>query len=165
MRMLRRSYLIAVLLGLTAPCACGAEPAADRVLVNGNILTVDASDSVAQAVAIGGGRIVGVGTNSEIEAFMGPATDRIDLQGRTVTPGLLDAHLHLSSGGLSRITEADLSFPLVKSVGDTGKMRVAIADLRSGRRHSHVERLPRGAGGRRPVGPRVRPVALAGNAG
>jgi predicted amidohydrolase YtcJ len=129
MRMLRRCYLIAVLLGLAAPCACGAEPAADRVLVNGNILTVDASDSVAQAVAIGGGRIVGVGTNSEIEAFTGPATDRIDLQGRTVTPGLLDAHLHLSSGGLSRITEADLSFPLVKSVGDAGKMRGAIAAM------------------------------------
>jgi hypothetical protein len=95
-----------------------AESPADRILVNGKVLTVDADDSVAEALAIRDGRILAVGTTAEIEALAGPATGRIDLAGRTVTPGLLDAHLHLSSGGLLRLTQADLSFPIVKSVAD-----------------------------------------------
>ena len=95
-----------------------AEPPADRVLVNGNVLTVDAHDSVAGAIAIRDGRIVAVGTTAEIEALAGPGTDRIDLQGLTVTPGLLDSHLHLSSGGLLRLTQADLSFPMIQSIAD-----------------------------------------------
>jgi hypothetical protein len=95
-----------------------AEPPADRILVNGKIITVDADDSIAEALAIRDGRITTVGSNAEIEALAGPNTDRIDLAGRTATPGLLDAHLHLSSGGLQRLTQADLSFPIVKSVAD-----------------------------------------------
>ncbi len=82
----------------------GRSPAglhADRVLVNGNILTVDADDSVAQALAIRDGRIVAVGTNDEIEALVGTGTERIDLQGLTATPGLLDIHCHFANGGLS----------------------------------------------------------------
>jgi predicted amidohydrolase YtcJ len=107
--------------------AQAAEPAADRILVNGKVITVDARDSTAEAVAIRDGRIAAVGGNAAIEALAGPATERIDLAGRTVTPGLLDAHLHLSSGGLLRLTQADLSFPLVKSIGDV----VALVEQRS----------------------------------
>jgi len=91
---------------------------ADRVLVNGRILTVDAEDSIAQAVAIRGGRIVAVGTNAEIEAMAGPETVRIDLTGLTATPGLLDAHAHFSSGGLVRLVNIDLSYPQVKNIAD-----------------------------------------------
>jgi predicted amidohydrolase YtcJ len=118
MQLPRPCFAPAALLVLVACCANGGEPAADRALVNGNILTVDASDSVMQALAIRDGRIVAVGTNAEIGALVGPQTDLIDLQGRTATPGLIDAHLHLSSGGLSRLTQADLSFPLIKSIDD-----------------------------------------------
>src|SRR6476469_5488467 len=67
---------------------------ADTVLTNGTVLTVDARDSVAQAVAIADGKIVAVGTNSEIQTFVGPNTATIDLHGRTVTPGLIDTHCH-----------------------------------------------------------------------
>ena len=91
---------------------------ADRVLVNGNILTVDAKDSVAEAVAIRDGRITAVGTNTEIEVLTGPGTDRIDLDGLTATPGLLDTHVHFSYGGLIKLTQADLSFPQVKNIED-----------------------------------------------
>jgi predicted amidohydrolase YtcJ len=112
----RNLILAAVALWFTSTMA--AERPADRVLVNGNVLTVDAQDSVAEAIAIRDGRILAVGDNAEIEALAGPDTDRIDLDGLTVTPGLLDAHLHLSSGGLLRLTQADLSFPMVKSVRD-----------------------------------------------
>jgi predicted amidohydrolase YtcJ len=109
---------IFVALFLSAMPLGAAQPPADRVLVNGNILTVDAQDSIAKAIAIRNGRIVAVGTDAEIEALTGPDTERIDLAGLTATPGLLDAHLHLSSGGLLRLTQADLSFPIVKSIED-----------------------------------------------
>src|SRR5262245_7856210 len=61
---------------------------AERVLINGRIITMDAADSIAQAVAIAGGNIVAVGTNDRVKAAIGPRTEVIDLAGRTVTPGL-----------------------------------------------------------------------------
>lgn len=105
------------------PClAWTADGPADRILVNGNILTVDAGDTVAQAIAIRDGRIIAVGTDTEIEALAGPATDRIDLQGYTATPGLIDSHVHFSYGGLLRLTQLDLNYPYVKSISDITKM-------------------------------------------
>jgi predicted amidohydrolase YtcJ len=95
-----------------------ADQPADRILFNGRILTVDAQDRIAEAIAIRDGRILAVGTTAEIERLAGPATERIDLAGRTATPGLIDAHAHFSSGGLLRLTHVDLSFPQVKSVAD-----------------------------------------------
>src|SRR5262245_20663716 len=71
-------------------------PPADRVLLNGQVLTVDANDSVAEAVAISGGRIVAVGSTSDVRGWVGPSTDVIDLRGRTATPGLIDTHVHFS---------------------------------------------------------------------
>jgi predicted amidohydrolase YtcJ len=87
------------------------------VLVNGHILTVDARDSVAEAVAITAGRIVAVGSSAQILALAGPRTERIDLHGLTATPGLIDAHCHFLDGALQR-SAVDLSYPAVKSVAD-----------------------------------------------
>ena len=106
---------------LTSQLEAGA-PFADRVLVNGNILTIDANDSVAEAVAIHDGRIMAVGTTTKIEALAGPGTDRIDLDGLTATPGLLDSHVHFSYGGLIKLTQADLSFPQVKNIEDVRRI-------------------------------------------
>jgi len=61
---------------------------ADLVLIHGHILTEDATDSAAQALAIQGQRIVAVGKDAAIMALAGPATQVIDLQGRTATTGL-----------------------------------------------------------------------------
>jgi len=77
---------------------------------------------VAQAIAIRDGRIIAVGADTEIEALAGPATDRIDLQGHTATPGLIDSHVHFSYGGLLRLTQLDLNYPYVKSISDITKM-------------------------------------------
>jgi predicted amidohydrolase YtcJ len=82
--------------------AFGAQqPAAapDTILVNGHVITVDARFSIAEAVAISGGRFSAVGTNAAIRRLAGPKTTTIDLHGQTVIPGLADGHLHDAGGG------------------------------------------------------------------
>jgi predicted amidohydrolase YtcJ len=66
----------------------------DTVLLNGKILTVDGAASTREALAIRGGRIVAVGTNADVRRLAGSTTNVIDLQGRTVIPGLIDSHMH-----------------------------------------------------------------------
>jgi predicted amidohydrolase YtcJ len=73
--------------------------AADLVLSNGKVVTVDERFTIAQAVAIKGDRIVAVGSSQEIASLAGPGTRTIDLMGRTVIPGLIDNHLHLLRAG------------------------------------------------------------------
>ena len=73
---------------------------ADTVLLNGTIYTVDARDSVAEAVAIRDGRIVAVGSNEQARACAGPDTRVIDLGGRAVVPGFVDSHPHMDNVGL-----------------------------------------------------------------
>jgi len=73
------------------------EPMADLILHNGKVLTVDDNFTIAQAVAIAGNKIIAVGTNDEVLKKAGPNTQKIDLQGKTVTPGLIDSHRHMYS--------------------------------------------------------------------
>ena len=68
---------------------------ADLILHNGKILTADDRFTIAQAVAIRDGKFLAVGQNSRILAMAGPVTQKIDLRGKTVTPGFLDTHYHL----------------------------------------------------------------------
>ena len=67
---------------------------ADTVLTGGKVVTMDSADSTAQAVALKDGLVLQVGSDAAIMALAGPATRAIDLRGRTVTPGLIDSHLH-----------------------------------------------------------------------
>jgi hypothetical protein len=85
--------------------------AADLILLHGHILTVDARDSVAQAVAIRKGIIVKVGTDAEVLEFAGkaPGIRVIDLRGHTATPGLIDTHAHISEGGVGELCGVKLS--------------------------------------------------------
>ena len=69
---------------------------ADLVLTNGIVITVDPRDSVAEAVAVRGGKIVFVGTSARARAYVGEKTEVIDLHGRAATPGLIDTHVHFS---------------------------------------------------------------------
>ncbi|MBI2371173.1 MAG: amidohydrolase [Deltaproteobacteria bacterium] len=81
--------------------------APDLLLINGKILTVDAQDRVAHAVAVAGGRILAVGDTREILPLRGRGTEVIDLQGRTLLPGLTDPHLHLADKGTSEMHNLD----------------------------------------------------------
>lgn len=75
------------------------EAAADIILTGGNIITMDCGKPVARAVAIKGGRFLKVGRDPEVQAFAGSRTKKIDLKGKTVTPGFIDSHQHLSQVG------------------------------------------------------------------
>ena len=74
---------------------------ADLILYNGRLHTVDRKKPQASAVAIKDGRFVVVGSDAQAMALQGPATQVVDLHGRTVIPGLNDSHLHLIRGGLN----------------------------------------------------------------
>jgi predicted amidohydrolase YtcJ len=121
---------LVALMGVT-----GSEPQAqspvDTALINGVVLTVDRNDSVAQAVAITGGKITAVGTTAQIKAMAGPKTDVIDLRGRAVTPGLIDTHVHFSAA--ASLFTVDLGDADVKSIEEV-KRRVAaqVAKLKPG---------------------------------
>jgi predicted amidohydrolase YtcJ len=75
------------------PASPGDE--ADLVLFEGKVITVDPSDSVVEGVAVKGGHIVAAGRNSEISKWIGKQTQVVHLGGKSVLPGLIDAHTHL----------------------------------------------------------------------
>lgn len=70
-------------------------PYASRLLFNAVILTLDAHDTVASAIALDGDRILAVGTLEDLAPFIGPDTVRRDMEGKTVMPGFYDAHGHI----------------------------------------------------------------------
>ena len=100
---------LAVVLLASAPARAQqrAPLGVDTVLVNGRIVTVDAQASVREALAIRGDRVVALGASADIRRLAGPATRVIDLQGRTVIPGLIDSHLHAIRAALSFATEVN----------------------------------------------------------
>src|SRR5882757_2784944 len=100
--------------------AQSATGAADLILYNGKITTLDRQMPEAQAVAIRAGRFVAVGTDQELMARADAATKRIDLRGRRVIPGLIDSHMHIIRGGLNYNME--LRWDGVRSLADAMRM-------------------------------------------
>ena len=95
----------AVLIIVIVGAACGPsvpENPADLVLTGGNIVTMADGASAAQAIAVRGDRIAAVGSDAEIEALIGPETQVIRLDGKTVVPGMIDAHVHFTNLGRQR---------------------------------------------------------------
>jgi predicted amidohydrolase YtcJ len=86
---------IASALALASLSACAGAPGPDTILLNGKVFTSNAQAPWAQAVAVIGDRITGVGDTAAITAMAGSNTRRIDLGGRTVVPGFNDAHTHV----------------------------------------------------------------------
>lgn len=95
-----RILFLSLLIASISP-ACSLAPErddsalADIVLTGGKVITVDPDDRIAQALAIRGNRIAAVGSDSEITRWIGPETQVLNLAGRTVVPGFIDAHNHV----------------------------------------------------------------------
>ena len=68
---------------------------ADIVLFNGKIITVDAKDTIAQAIAIEDGKVLQVGSDQQVKALAGPQSKLIDLRGETGTLSLIDSDYHM----------------------------------------------------------------------
>lgn len=102
-------YVVALTLALAGSAAIAVEAPADTIYRNGYIYTVDAKDSVRQALAVRAGRIVYVGDNAGAKPLAGKKTKVIDLHGRMLMPGLIDGHMHPQSGG-SRLLNCSLDY-------------------------------------------------------
>jgi predicted amidohydrolase YtcJ len=103
------------------------KPAADTIITNAKVYTVDKDHPRAEAVAILGDRIVGVGSAAAIDAWRGPDTKIIDARGRLVLPGFNDAHVHFVDGGmqLDSVDLKDAATPeeFAKRIGERARQR------------------------------------------
>ncbi len=110
-----RVFLLATLAGapLAAPLSADAPP--DRIFHHGRIVTVDDRFRVLEALAVSGDRIVAVGTDEEVLALAGEHTEKVDLQGRMVLPGLIDSHSHPPPAS---VYEFDHEIPTMETIAD-----------------------------------------------
>jgi predicted amidohydrolase YtcJ len=90
----------------------------DLVLYNANILTVDAAQPRAQAVAIAGGRFFAVGSNDDVRRLAKAGTRQVDIGGKAVVPGFIDAHTHPSYAGIRHLRWVDCD---LRSIADIQK--------------------------------------------
>lgn len=87
------------------------------LFVNGTVLTMDPARPVAGALAVWGGRIAAVGSAEEVHRLREPASTVVDLEGKTVLPGFVDAHNHFSTAAL-HVFWADCSTPPLGSIAE-----------------------------------------------
>jgi predicted amidohydrolase YtcJ len=91
--------------------AGGPDAPVERIFHNGPIVTMDAQDRIAQAVAVRAGKVVAVGSDSDVGRLAGPQTELVDLGGRAMLPGFYAAHDHLPSAGVVARYQVDLNSP------------------------------------------------------
>ncbi len=99
---------------------------ADTILYNGKILTVDAHDTIQQAIAIRGERIAAIGSDRDILPLAGVGAQTLDLRGNTVIPGIVDIHAHLDREGLKSI------YPTLEGLGSITSIKDTIRALLAG---------------------------------
>ncbi|MFN8666736.1 MAG: amidohydrolase [Gemmatimonadaceae bacterium] len=100
----RLASVLALASALALPLATGGAQAPDLIVTNARIYTVDQNRPVVDAMAIRGGRIVATGPSRLITAMKGSATQVVDLGGKTVIPGMIDAHVHMMGLGQALAT-------------------------------------------------------------
>ena len=111
----RITSLVLVYWLLSFAVAPADEPAADLILHNGKIVTVDQKFTIHQALAVAGNKILGVGTSADVLKRRGEKTELIDLGGKMVMPGLIDSHTHPVSAAMH---EFDHRIPEMESIPD-----------------------------------------------
>jgi predicted amidohydrolase YtcJ len=100
-------------------------PPVHQVFINGDVLTMDADNSVVQALSTRGELIEAVGSTEEIMALVGDDTEVVDLRGRTLLPGFIDAHGHFPGSGM-RVIAADLNSPPIGEINTMAEMLAAL---------------------------------------
>jgi len=112
-------FFLTVCFAVSASAVPALQDTADMVMFNGKIITVDEQNTIAQAVAVKDSLILKVGTNAEIQAYVEPGvTEMHDLNGLTVTPGIIDAHAHLMYYGQAENDFVNLRPPDVQDIAD-----------------------------------------------
>ena len=96
------------------------------ILYNGNFITIDPAQPRAEAVAIAGGRLLAVGSNSQIRALSTSSTRSENLGGKTVVPGFIDAHSHVASSGRRHIKNIDCDLRTIPEIQKAIRDRAAI---------------------------------------
>ena len=99
---------ISVLMALSGGVSAAGTKAADLVLLHGNLVTLETTQPKAQALAVQGGRIVAIGSDAEIQPYIGKATQVLDLTGMTAVPGFIEGHGHFLELGDS-LMQLDLT--------------------------------------------------------
>ncbi len=102
---------------------------ADAVILNGKIVTVDEDFTIAEGMAIKDDRIIRVGSNAEVSLTVNAGTRLINAAGRTVIPGIIDAHMHPE---LASLSELDEEIPAVRTIDELLHWIKREAELKSG---------------------------------
>src|SRR5210317_247885 len=124
------SVLAAFLIGLYVLFQIATRPPEapqHQVFINGNVLTMDSDNSVVQAISVRGDRIESLGSSEEILALVEDNTEVTDLRGRTLMPGIVDAHGHFPGSG-QKLFSADLNSP---PIGDVENMEQMLGKLKA----------------------------------
>ena len=125
----RRAFMAGIALGAlsaAAPRAFAAE-LAEIIYSGGSILTMDDANPRVEAVAVKGGRIIAAGKAADVMALKSDATRMVDLGGRTMLPGFVDPHGHMTMGGLQAIS-ANMLPPPDGPNGDIATLQKTLKD-------------------------------------
>ncbi|WCD82487.1 amidohydrolase [Pseudomonas sp. TUM22785] len=99
-----KNFVPRLLAAAVAFSSMEAMAGADMVLFNGKVFTADKARPMVQAIAVENGKVLAVGSDAEIKALADASTQRIDLAGKALMPGLIDTHSHAIFGGLEMST-------------------------------------------------------------
>src|SRR2546425_8995727 len=97
----------------------------DLILHSGHIVTMNAAEPVAEALAISRGRFFAVGKNADVMNLAGPGVRKMDLGGKTVLPGFIDAHSHPAAAGLSHLRMVDCDLRSIAAIQVAMRERAA----------------------------------------
>ncbi|PLW82687.1 amidohydrolase [Kineobactrum sediminis] len=124
------AVLVALIVGLATLFSIATRlpaPPEHQVFINGEVITMDASNRVVQALSVRNDRIEAVGSTADIMALVTSSTDIVDLHGGTLLPGFIDAHGHFPGSGLNTVA-VDLNSPPIGNVGTMAQLLAALAE-------------------------------------
>jgi predicted amidohydrolase YtcJ len=98
----------------------------DTVLYNANVITVDPGQPAAEAIAVSNGRILAVGASADMLRLAGAQTVKIDVGGKTILPGFIDAHSHPASSGLAHLRNVDTDLRSIEAIKEVIHERAKI---------------------------------------